>query len=462
MGSANRGNWASRLGFILAAAGSAIGLGNIWRFPYVTGKSGGGLFYLTYTVCVIVVGLPIMVAEVLLGRATQSSPIVAFRELSSRRSPWIGVGWMGVITGFLILSYYSVVAGWTVHYVVLAVRNSFVGQSADAIGALFGELVASPGANVGYHALFMGMTVLVVLGGVSAGIERWSRILMPALFLMLIGLMAYCFFLPGFGDAAAFVFAPHTTSFDASSVLKALGQAFYSLSLGMGAMLTYGSYLSRDTGIPKSSVWVAVLDSAIATLASLVVFPITFSFGMQAEAGPGLIFKSIPIAFSQMTGGYLLSIVFFVLIVFAALTSSISLQEVVTSSFIDLFGWGRRKVCLRTGAIIFVFGVPSALLGSEGFFGAGLQKLTGKNFFDWVDYITANWMLPLGGLLIAIFTGFVLERSLREEEFRRGTTWGAVYSVWLPLLRYVVPLAVAVVFAQSSGLLKLFGIDWGS
>lgn len=453
---------------MLAAAGSAIGLGNIWRFPYATGKGGGGLFYLLYLVCVAVVGLPIMVAEVLLGRATQSSPVAAFRQLTRRGGPWVGLGWMGVVTGFLILSYYSVVAGWTIHYVVLAATDSFAaqgpeviaGQHAEAIAGLFVALRENGPANVGYHGLFMTLTVAVVIGGVSAGIERWSRILMPTLFLMLVGLAVYALFLPGFGEAVAFVFAPHTESFNASSVLGALGQAFFSLSLGMGAMLTYGSYLPRDAGIPKSAVWVGTLDTLIATLASLVVFPITFSFGLGAKAGPGLVFESIPIAFSQMTGGYPLSVVFFVLIAFAALTSTISLQEVVTSSFIDITGWKRWKTSLGAGVAIFLFGIPSALSGKPFFFGDAFKALTGRTFFDWVDYLSVNWLLPLGGLLLAVFTGFVLDGTRREEEFRRGTPWGGVYRVWLPLLRYVVPVAVALVFAHSSGLLGLLGVDW--
>jgi NSS family neurotransmitter:Na+ symporter len=401
-----------------------------------------------------------MVAEVLIGRSTQSSPVAAFQKLTRSGSGWVLLGWMGVLTGFLILSYYSVVAGWTIHYVLLAVKGAFVGASAEAIAGRFDALKADAWANVGYHGLFMALTVAVVIGGVRSGIERWSRILMPTLFLMLVGLMLYALFLPGFGAAASFVFAPHTENFTAGSLLKALGQAFYSLSLGMGAMLTYGSYLSKDSGIAKSSVLVAVLDSLIATLASLVVFPITFSFGMQAEAGPGLIFKSIPVAFSQMTGGYALAIVFFVLIGFAALTSAMSLQEVVTSSFIDLYGWGRRKVCILTGAAIFLFGVPSAMAGGRSFFGAGLKALSNKSFFDWVDHLTANWLLPAGGLLIAIFTGFMFDSAKRREEFLRGSEWPNTYDVWLPLLRYVVPFAVALVFAQSSGLLGLLGIEW--
>lgn len=454
-----RGTWASRLGFVLAAAGSAVGLGNIWRFPYVTGKSGGGLFVAVYIVFTVLIGLPTMIAEVLLGRTTQSSPVKAFHKLRGR-SPWLGVGWLGVAAGFMILSFYSVVAGWTIHYVYLAVTNAFeVAGSADNIGALFDALVANPWANVGYHLLFMSITVSVVLGGVQSGIERWSKILMPALFLMLLGLVFYSIFLPGFGKAASFVFAPHMEAFTFGSVLAALGQAFFSLSLGMGAMLTYGSYLPKETGIPKSALWVATLDTTIALLSSLVVFPITFSFGMEPAAGPGLIFKSIPIAFSQMPGGYVLCIIFFVLVVFAAITSSISLQEVVTSNFIDLFGWRRWKVCLTTGAIIFVFGVPSALSGVPSSpFGPLLKALTDRTFFDWMDYLTANWMLPLGGLLIAVFTGFVIDRSLRREEFKRGTTWGGLYGFWLVLLWVLVPTAIFVVLLQSTGVLGLLGI----
>lgn len=451
-----RGTWASRLGFILAAAGSAVGLGNIWRFPYVTGKYGGGLFVLAYIGFTVLIGLPIMIAEVMLGRATQSSPVLAFRRLEHGGFSWIG--WLGVAAGFLILSFYSVVAGWTIHYVVLSVSDSFSTLRPAEISGLFDALVANPWLNVLYHGLFMSVTVAVVFGGVQSGIERVSRVLMPALFVLLLGLVAYCIFLPGMPKALNFVFAPHAESFKLSSVLTALGQAFFSLSLGMGAMLTYGSYLQRDAGIPKASLWVAVLDTSIALLSSLVVFPITYSHGMEPQAGPGLIFKSIPIAFSQMPGGYLLSIVFFVLVVFAAITSSISLQEVVTSNFIDLYGWGRRKVSLVTGAIIFVFGVPSALSGGD-VFGTWMKALTGRSFFDWADYVTANWMLPLGGMMIAIFVGFVLDAKLRSEEFRRGASWGGLHGIWLLLVRFLAPVAVLIILLESVGLLRALGLE---
>ena len=456
--SEKRGNWASKLGFILAAAGSAVGLGNIWKFPYVTGRNGGGLFVLVYLVCVAVVGLPIMMAEVLLGRATQASPVVAFRKLAGEHSPWVATGWMGVAAGFLILSFYSVVAGWTLMYIYLSLTGELVALSADDINNLFGALVSNPGASLGCHALFMAVTVAVVAGGVQSGIERTARVLMPALLITLLLLLGYSSRTDGFGAAMTFIFSPRADNFSAVAVLEAMGQAFFSLSLGMGAMLTYGSYLDRDTGIVKASLWVALLDTGIAIISGSVIFPIVFSHNLPATGSVGLVFKSLPIAFSNLPAGQFLSVVFFVLLAFAALTSTISLQEVVTSSFIDLYGWGRRKVALVTGLIIFFVGVPSALSFGDGFFGKGLTTLTGRNFFDNVENISSNWMLPLGGMIIALFVGWRVKEDQRFEEFTRGTPWGGVYSAWLTLVRYVVPLAVALVLLYQVGILEMLGV----
>ena len=455
---ATRGKWGSRMGFILAAAGSAVGLGNIWKFPYIAGENGGGLFVLFYLACIALVGLPIMVSEVLMGRAAQSSPVVAFRTLAGEGSPWVLTGWLGVASGFTILSFYSVVAGWTMHYVVLSLSGTFSGMEPEAISGVFDGLFKSHGLNLSYHALFMAITIGVVFFGVQKGIERTAQVLMPALVIMLMGLCLYCTTLPGFGQALTFMFAPNMDKFKPASVLVAMGHAFFTLSLGMGAMLTYGSYLSRDTGIIKTSIWVAVLDTAVALLASMVIFPIIFSSGLPAGAGPGLVFQSIPIAFSKMPGGQLLCVIFFTLLVLAALTSSISLLEVVTSSFIDLFGWRRRSVSVVTGLITFLFGVPSAMSGS-GFFNQGMITAVGKSFFDWADHIASNLMLPFGGLFIALFVGYFLDGDKRKEEFSRGTPWGAAYPFWLTLVRYLVPLSVAFVFLKSSGLLKMLGLE---
>ena len=456
--SKQRGNWASRLGFILAAAGSAVGLGNIWKFPYVTGRNGGGLFVMVYLACVALVGLPIMMAEVLLGRATQASPVVAFRTLAGKGSPWTLTGWMGVAAGFMILSFYSVVAGWTLMYIYLSLTGSLVARSAAEINGLFGTLVSNPLASLGCHGLFMAGTVAIVAGGVQSGIERTARVLMPALFITLLLLLAYSSSLEGFGEAMAFIFSPQAQNFSAVAVLEAMGQAFFSLSLGMGAMLTYGSYLDRDTGIVKASLWVALLDTAIALISGSVIFPIVFTNNLPASGSVGLVFKSLPIAFSNMPAGQFLAVVFFVLLAFAALTSTISLQEVVTSSFIDLYGWSRRKVAVLTGLVIFLVGVPSALSFGAGPFGAGLQALSGRTFFDHIENVSSNWMLPLGGMIIAVFVGFCVKNEMRYEEFTRGTPWGAIYAVWLTLVRYVVPLAVALVLLYKVGALGFLGL----
>ncbi len=453
-----RGTWASKLGFILAAAGSAVGLGNIWKFPYVTGRNGGGLFVVVYLACVVVVGLPIMMAEVLLGRATQASPVVAFRKLAGERSPWVLTGWMGVAAGFLILSFYSVVAGWTLMYIYLSLTGELMTMGADGIEKLFGALVSNPTASLGCHALFMTVTVAVVAGGVQTGIERTAKVLMPVLFATLLLLLVYSTRRPGFGAAMDFIFSFRAENFSAVAALEAMGQAFFSLSLGMGAMLTYGSYLGRDTGIVKASIWVALLDTAIAIISGSVIFPIVFSHDLPAAGSVGLVFKSLPIAFSQMPAGQVLAVVFFVLLAFAALTSTISLQEVVTSSFIDLYGWGRRKVALVTGLVIFVVGVPSALSFGDGPFGKGLATLTGRNFFDNVENISSNWMLPLGGMIIALFVGWRVKEDRRLEEFTRGTPWGGIYTAWLGLVRFVVPLGVALVLLYQVGVLKWLGL----
>ena len=456
--STKRGNWASKLGFILAAAGSAVGLGNIWKFPYVTGRNGGGLFVLVYLACVALVGLPIMMAEVLLGRATQASPVAAFRKLAGEGSPWILTGWMGVAAGFIILSFYSVVAGWTLMYIWLSLSGSLVAMGADDIKQLFGTLVSNPAYSLGCHALFMAATVAVVAGGVQSGIERTARVLMPALFLTLLLLLGYSMTLDGFGEAMRFVFSPKAELFSAVAALEAMGQAFFSLSLGMGAMLTYGSYLDKDTGIVKASLWVALLDTAIALISGSVIFPIVFSSNQDPSGSVGLVFESLPIAFSNMPAGQFLSVVFFVLLAFAALTSTISLQEVVTSSFIDLYGWSRRKVALGSGLVIFFVGVPSALSFGDGPFGGVLKALSGRTFFDHMENISSNWMLPLGGMIIALFVGFRVKSDQRFEEFTRGTPWGGIYTAWLTLVRYVVPLAVALVLLYKVGVLGWLGL----
>ena len=450
---ADRGHWGSRAGFILAAAGSAIGLGNIWKFPYITGANGGGIFVLVYLACVLFVGLPVMTAEILIGRATQKSPVGAMRLLAGRRSSWTAFGWLGIASSFVILSYYSIVAGWALDYTYLSLTGKIVGLGPEGVQSVFGRLYASPARNLFCHAIFMGLTIAVVLGGVSRGVERWSRILMPTLLVMLLVLLIHSFTLSGFNQGFDFVFGLHTERFTAAGALEALGHAFFTLSLGMGAMLTYGSYLRREDDVVAASIMISGLDTLIALIASLVLFPIIFSFGMEPGAGPGLVFISIPIALSQMPGGTFLSILFFGLLVFAALTSAISMLEVVTSYLIDERNWIRRRATLVSGALIALVGIPSALSGGTEIFGSGFASVFGKNWFDSFDYLASNWMLPLGGLGISVFTAWRMNEALRHDDFLSGTKLAAFYKGWLLLLKYVVPVAIVLVFLHAVGLI---------
>lgn len=451
----DRGHWGSRIGFILAAAGSAIGLGNIWKFPYIAGENGGGIFVFIYLGCIALVGLPIMIAEILIGRSTQKSPVGAFKNLYKPDSPWVGVGWLGVASAFVILSFYSVVAGWSMHYVFLSFRGEFAVYEPGATEAVFGQLFANPTINVFWHVLFMSVAVLVVIAGVHKGVERWSEILMPIMFGMLLIMFGSALTMDGFQEAVRFVFSPSTENLTRAGVLEALGHSFFTLSLGMGAMITYGSYLrSKDDAI-QSSFLIALFDTGIALLACLVLFPITFSYGMEPSTGPGLVFVNLPIAFSKMPGGSMLATIFFSLLTFAALTSAISLLEVATAYFIDERGWPRSKAVMVTGGAIILLGIPSAMSGMKhGFFSSGMsESFIGMSWFDLFDYLSSNWMLPLGGLGIALFMAWRVGDKAREAAFMAGTTWGRLYFGWIWLLRYLVPVAVLAVFLHAIGVL---------
>lgn len=452
-GTRDRGHWGSRLGFILAATGSAVGLGNIWKFPYITGHYGGGVFVLVYLACIAVVGVPVLIAEVIIGRATQCSPAAAFEALPGRAKRWAWVGWLGVVSGFVILSFYSVVAGWALHYTWLSVSGAFTGLESEAIGAVFGEVYADAGINLLWHAVVMATTIGVVVGGVSGGIETAVKFLMPALLLLMGALFVDAVFQPGFPKALDFVFAPNRGP-SAEGFIEALGHGFFTLSLGMGAMLTYGSYLHEEDDIPSSSFIIGLLDTLVALAACMVIFPIIFSFDMEPSAGPGLVFKSIPIALHQMSGGYVLSIVFFALLFFAALSSAISLLEVVVSTAIDKLDWERSRATLLVGGAIFLVGIPSALSGSGGFFGETWASVFfGKTFFDSFDWLSSAVLLPLGGFLIAVFTGWVLPEDIRRAEFCRGSRFASQYPIWLFFIRWVTPVAMFVVLLFSLGVI---------
>lgn len=446
-----RGAWATRAGFLLAAAGSAVGLGNIWRFPYITGENGGGLFVVIYLACVALLGLPILVAEVLLGRATGLSAVPAFRTLAGSRSPWRGVGMLGVAAAFLILSFYSVVAGWSLHYAQLAARGALTGLSPDEVGATFAAVAADPWLSTLWMVVFMGLTTWVVARGVHRGLELCSRILMPVLLLLLLVLLVRAAGLPGFGPGLSFVFGLHAEGLTGGGILEALGHAFFTLSLGVGGMLAYGSYLDRETDVPKSALLIAGLDTLIALLACAVLFPVIFTHGQEPSQGPGLIFVNLPIAFAGIAGGRFLATLFFLLLVLAALTSTISLLEVVTSYLIDARGWRRLQATLLSGGAITLLAIPSALAGGPGFFGDGLRARLGGSWLDLAADVSSNWMVPLGGLGIALFTAWRWDDLARRREFGRSSRLAGWYRAWLGLLRWLVPGAIVLVFLHAVG-----------
>lgn len=452
---AGRGQWSSRAGFVLAAAGSAVGLGSIWKFPYITGMNGGGWFIVIYLACIALVAVPIMVAEILLGRMTQRSPVGAFLALSSGR--WRIVGWLAVAAGFLILSYYFVVSGWTLHYTWLSLTGALSGDPAPgAFERTFAHLYASPWINVFWQAAFIALTLAVVAGGVQRGIERCCRALVPVLLVVMLALLWQAAGGTGFARGVDFVFGLHGERLTAAAVLEALGHSFFTLSLGMGAMITYGSYLSRRDDVVASTAAVAGLDTLISLLACVTIFPIIFAYGLEPDAGPGLVFVSLPVAFAQMPAGQVWAIAFFASLAIAALASTVSVLEVVASHLIDRHGMPRGRACTYAGAALFVAGIPAALAGGTPLFGARFESLTshlfgaGRNWFDFVDYVASNWLLPMSGLGIALFFAWSIGGQAREQAFKSGTQFGRLYWSWVWLLRYVAPPAVLAVFVHAT------------
>lgn len=450
-----REQWGSKLGFILAAAGSAIGLGNIWKFPYVVGQNGGAAFIIIYLICVAMIGLPVIIAEILMGRTTQRNPVGAFSALKQSRF-WPLVGAMGVVAGFLILSFYAVVAGWSVGYIYEAAAGRFSEfSSAEAAGAHFVSLTSNVAWGIGMLALFILMSMLFVYAGVQKGIEKGTKIMMPLLLILLIIVMIRGLTMEGSSEGLTFLFNPDWSKVTGNTVLEALGQAFFTLSLGMGAMLTYGSYMSKKDSVPASSVEIVFLDTIIALIAGIAIFTAVFATGQNVGEGPGLIFQTLPIVFTKMPGGYVVAILFFVLLTIAALTSAISLLEVIAAYFIDERNWSRHKAVLVFGSLGFLVGIPSAL----SFNVLANETLFGLNFFDLANYVSSNIMLPLGGLLIAVFVGYVwgIDKALAElkqgaEKLFERSGWRV--RAWVILLKYFAPVLIFLVLLNSLGLLQ--------
>ncbi len=457
--SSPREQWGSKIGFILAAAGSAIGLGNIWKFPYVAGENGGSAFIIIYLICTAVIGLPVLIGEILIGRTTQLNPVGAFRALSKSKF-WAGVGGMGVVAGFLILSFYAVIAGWSLGYIYESISGGLFAY-ADPTKAAdhFIELTNNVAWIIGYFAAFMILTMVVVFAGVQKGIERGSKIMMPLLFLLLIFVMIRGITMEGSSEGLKFLLEPDWSHVSGQTVLIALGQAFFTLSMGMGAMLTYGSYMSKKTSIPTSALQIVILDTAIALIAGIAIFTSVFAVGLDANAGPGLIFHTLPAVFTKMPGGEIIGPIFFILLTIAAITSAISLLEVITAYFVDEKGWSRHKAVLVFGGFTFILGIPSAL----SFNVMSNFTIFGLNFFDLVDYITSNIMLPLGGLLIAVFIAYVWKFDKALVELKNGAenifnNYPLLITLWQIFIKYFAPVLIFLVLLHSIGLLDFLSL----
>jgi NSS family neurotransmitter:Na+ symporter len=448
LGTESRGQWSSKIGFIFAAAGSAIGLGNIWRFPYVAGENGGAAFILIYLLCVVLICLPYMFAELALGRHTEKNPVGAINAITPR-SMWVVTGILGVLTGLFILSFYAVIAGWTFGYIFKLLLHELTP---------FGEFIASPGRVIGLTALFILFTVLVVYGGVQNGIEKWSKVLMPLLLILMVLLIIRSVTLPGAGAGLEFLLKPDFSKITGKTVLAALGQAFFSLSLGMGLMITYGSYLSKKDNLVTSGIWVAIFDTLIALLAGLMIFPALFALGKEPNAGPALVFIVLPEMFQEIPLGNIIGAAFFLLLSIAALTSTISLLEVPVAYLVDEKRWKRKYTVWIVGGASLLLAIPSAL--SQGAVG-WLGNVGGMDFLSLMSYLWGDISLALGALLLSIYIGWVWGIGKAAEEIQKGSPFfqskplGLPFTnaqIWGFFIRYICPVFIFIV------LLNIFGV----
>lgn len=446
------GQWSSRLAFVLAATGAAVGLGNIWKFPYMAGQHGGSAFVLIYLACVLGIGLPVFMAEAMLGRRGRRNPINTMRLLSEEEaggSYWQLVGWMGVLAGILILSYYSVIAGWTFSYAFDSLRGAFVDVDPRSVTQRFEALMASPSELIFWHTVFIALTVYVVARGVEQGLERAVKYLMPALFLLLVLLVGYAMTTGYFGAGLEYMFEPDFSKVTGQTILAAMGQAFFSLSIGMGAIMAYGAYLPDDASIAETSLTVVLADTAVALLAGMAIFPIVLLNGLDPGEGPGLIFRTLPLAFGHMPAGPVFGTLFFVLLIFAAWSSSIGLIEPAVARLVEKHHLTRPRAAALIGIVVWVLGLLTVLSFNKL---ADVRFLAGT-LFDNLDYLTSNILLPLGGLLIALFAGWVMCKSSTVEELELGA--GYRYNVWRMLIRFLAPIALILVFLNATGLLDM-------
>ena len=441
------GAWVSRWTFIMAATGSAVGLGNMWKFPYVAGSNGGGAFMLMYLICILLIGVPVMMAEVMIGRHGRKSPINSVRDTvaeSGADKRWGSLGWLGVVAGMLILSFYAVIAGWALGYIFEVASGNLIGANGTSAGTVFENLLADPGRLVLWQTIFMLLCVGVVVGGVKKGLGVAVEILMPLLFLMMLVLLGFSVLKGNFAAAWAFLFDFDFAALNWRAVLEAMGQAFFTLSIGMGAIMAYGAYMPEKANIGKTILVVAFFDSAVAIISGLIIFSFVFATqGIEPSAGPGLMFISLPVAFGAMPGGVLIGSIFFVLVSIAAWSSAISLLEPCVAWLIETKNLGRVRANLMLAGFAWLLGLGSVFsfnIWSE-------YRLLGFTFFDFLDFLTANIMLPISGLMIALFVGYAMNKKMVEEQLE-GTSQ-RVSSLWLFTVRNIAPVAIAAVFVMG-------------
>ncbi|MFQ3546389.1 sodium-dependent transporter [Halobacillus rhizosphaerae] len=444
-----REKWGSKLGFMLAAMGSAVGLGNIWRFSFVAGNNGGGAFLLLYLAFVVVIGVPLLLTEVSIGRKAESDVVGSFKKLAPG-TPWFLSGFFGVLSAFLILSFYAVVAGWSIYYFWEYLTGKFFSEPAEGYGAAFGQFTAHAWHPLLWTALFMILTIGIVFSGVKNGIEFANKIFMPLLAIILIILAFYSISLDGAAEGLKFLFQPNWASLkDPSIYIAALGQAFFSLSLGMGAMLTYGSYLTKENKLPSATLGIGLMDTFFAVISGLVIFPAVFAFDIDPSSGPPLVFITLPGIFEQMPGGGIIGLVFFFALILAALSSSVSILEVPTAYFMRVCNWSRRFTSILMGSIMFILGITVSL----GFgIWSGVTPIGDKNVLDSMDYVASNILLPLGGLAMALFVGWYFKKS-EALEATDMTNLPVLRTLWHVVIKFLAPILIILIFLNKLGII---------
>lgn len=447
-----REHWGSRFGFLFAAIGSAIGLGILWKFPYTVGQNGGGLFLFTYLVCLFVVGIPLFIGELILGRASERAAVGSFQVLHREHTNWKIGGWLGVLASFLIMSFYSVIAGWGMSYVLMSLTGFYKNLSAQEINSAYQNLSESGGITLFWHFLFTLITMAIVFTGVRKGIEYWTKLMTRVFLVLIVGLFLYSITLPGFGEAFRFIFHPNLENFQMSSAIEALGLAFWTLSIGQGIMISYGSYMRHEEDVVGLAFLVAFAVIIVAILSSLMIFPVVFSFGLPPQAGPGLIFKTLPFLFAKLPGALFISTIFFVLFVFTALTSAIPLVEVVATNFMELFQIPRRRAVILTALATFIFGIPSALSQTDWLF-ANWKDVYGMDFLSTINEVVSSWVIPIGGLITSIFIGWIVDKEVLKQEFATSGKLGKLVKPWRFFVRYIVPVTILIIILQKSGLI---------